>query len=845
LRGRCPWRGRGPWRLALAAGLLAGSAGAQPANLIREETGYRVEPGAIVVEDPAHWRGWDAGDGTRLVAEDGTVRPRYVRLDIDATTDAAEFMNVVSGDTTFGGVSAWGNAADSLTAPFVMDGDLATWWEPDTESVDDAWVEMDLGRTVIARRIRVRFADTGDPFLMFRVLVSDGTETFGRNRTRQFLRAGQVASPNKDQREFVFDLAPRRPVPDGVEGEPVQFVRIDLLGTDGPRAEEVSQADYFALPAEDRGAVDYFRVTVIGREIPVERDSYLQLDADERGPIRYHRRERPRLAEVEVEAMGDNVVALTQRLLRESGNFFDDLVLRFVTDGLVRSGITMRQYNPFSDRDQLVVDLGARFWLERIRLISDQNPLTSYQMRLSDGSLNAEGNFVWTTFDERLNAQRYLEVEETFPTRPVRLIELRRLNLLSDERLSGKLNELQAYGEGYVSEVTMTSPLIKFDGREMIDRVDWEAEAPLGTTVEIRTRSGDELIQIPRYFNYAGGEISEALWERLPEDQQGPVRVDEFPGADWSPWSEAYLQPGAFQSPSPRLMALVQVRLRTVQPLRAASIRRLSLALAPPLVDVALAEVTPIRRVEPGQQRDFSIYLRIDEQPDDPGYEQINLRSGAAAAIEVTRIEAGTDESLRFGAGDRLWPGDAEVLPLADGVGLRLPDGTLGDGRVLRIDFRASVFLPSTTFQLDLVSPGGERTQRVDAGDASSLIPSNQLVVVSELQGLPLLAPLALSTPVVTPNGDGVNDEVELTITIFQIEGPRRLGVAVHDLSGRRVRDLGFSPAAPSGEHRVIWDGRDDRGERVTPGIYVVRVDVPTDADADGTAAARSVTVVY
>ena len=77
----------------------------------------------------------------------------------------------------------------------------------------DAWVEIDLGRTVVARRIRVRFAESGDPFLMFRVLVADGTESFGRQRSLRFHRAGQVAVPNKDQREFVFDLAPRRPVP--------------------------------------------------------------------------------------------------------------------------------------------------------------------------------------------------------------------------------------------------------------------------------------------------------------------------------------------------------------------------------------------------------------------------------------------------------------------------------------------------------------------------------------------------------------------------------------------------------------------------------------------------------
>ena len=823
---------------------------AQPQSLIREEAGYRVEPGLVAIEDAAHWRAWEAGDGTRIVETDGTVRPRFIRANIDAVANAGEFVNVAGMDTTIGGVSAFGNVADSLSAPFIVDGDLETWWEPDTDFVDNSWVEIDLGRTVIARRIRLRFADTGDPFLMFRVLVADGTTTFGRSRALRYQRAGQVATPNKDRREFTFDLAPRRPVPEGVEGEPVQFVRIDLLGTDGPRAEEVSAAAYGRLSLEDQGAIDYFRVTVIGREIPVLRESYLQLPAEQQGPVRFFRRERPRLAEVEVESVGDNVIALTQRALQESGEFFDDLVLRFVTDGLLRTGITLREYNPFRDRDQLLIDLGARFWLERIRMISDSNPLTSYQIRLSDGTLNAEGDFLWTTFDERLNAERFLEVEETFAARPVRLVELRRLNLLNDARLAGKLSEIQAYGEGYVSDVILTSPVIKFDGRQMVTTLDWDGSATAGTALELRTRSGDELIQIPHYLNLAGGEISGALWERLPADQQGPIRVEEVPGPDWSPWSSPYLSSGQpFQSPSPRRMALVQVRLRTFQPLRTATIRRVTLGLAPPLIDVAVAEVTPTRRVDPGLERNFSLYLRVESKLGDPGFGEIRLRSSASAPVEVTGVSMGSDDELRFGEAQVLWPGPVEIRRFEGGVAFALPAGLEPSGQVIEFLFRTSVFLPSTTFALELVSADGERIQQVDVGDATSLVASNQLVVVAELEGLPLLAPLEIDAPIFSPNGDGIHDTAEIVITVFQLSfqlsGQKPLQVRIHDLSGRRVRDLSFTPSAPSGQHRLEWDGRDDTGHLVVPGIYLLRVDVPTDADAGGTTAVRTLSVVY
>jgi hypothetical protein len=45
--------------------------------------------------------------------------------------------------------------------------------------------------------------------------------------------------------------------------------------------------------------------------------------------------------------------------------------------------------------------------------------------------------------------------------------------------------------------------------------------------------------------------------------------------------------------------------------------------------------------------------------------------------------------------------------------------------------------------------------------------------------------------------------------------------VSVHDVLGRRVRQL-ESGWQPGGNRQVLWDGRDESGARVAPGIYVV-----------------------
>jgi flagellar hook assembly protein FlgD len=49
--------------------------------------------------------------------------------------------------------------------------------------------------------------------------------------------------------------------------------------------------------------------------------------------------------------------------------------------------------------------------------------------------------------------------------------------------------------------------------------------------------------------------------------------------------------------------------------------------------------------------------------------------------------------------------------------------------------------------------------------------------------------------------------------------------VSVFDVNGRRVRTL-LTAAQGPGRHSVIWDGCDESGRRVSPGIYFYRLEV-------------------
>jgi hypothetical protein len=89
-----------------------------------------------------------------------------------------------------------------------------------------------------------------------------------------------------------------------------------------------------------------------------------------------------------------------------------------------------------------------------------------------------------------------------------------------------------------------------------------------------------------------------------------------------------------------------------------------------------------------------------------------------------------------------------------------------------------------------------------------------------------LLREVSLSTPVLTPNGDGVNDIVQVDVLAVRVSVAP--GVRVYDLAGRLISEL-----ASSGSGRFDWAGRDLGGAFVPPGLYLISVELNTDLRTD------------
>ncbi len=61
------------------------------------------------------------------------------------------------------------------------------------------------------------------------------------------------------------------------------------------------------------------------------------------------------------------------------------------------------------------------------------------------------------------------------------------------------------------------------------------------------------------------------------------------------------------------------------------------------------------------------------------------------------------------------------------------------------------------------------------------------------------------------------------TSIAFRLKAPARVNLSIYDLRGRRVISL-IDKSLPVGEHRVVWDGKNENGEKVGSGSYFYRL---------------------
>ncbi|MYK39460.1 MAG: hypothetical protein F4049_04495, partial [Gemmatimonadetes bacterium] len=402
--------------------------------------------------------------------------------------------------------------------------------------------------------------------------------------------------------------------------------------------------------------------------------------------------------------------------------------------------------------------------------------------------------------------------------RPLRYLRMRYPNRQCC--ITGTTAEFQVFGEGYPAGTIMQSPIYDLEAVRNVTALSWQVETPEGTRVEIRSRTGNLLQESYVFHDKNGKEVTERKFNKLIPSFKGRIDTVRSPGDDWSIWSQAYeWSDRGFLSPTPRRFVQLQAYLLSDDPMQGAILDEMVLSYAEPLAAATRAEIYPIQ-AEPGQRTEFTYYLGWDVGAGSTGFDQLLMRSKAD-------IELG---EIRFG-GQVL---NAEVIPVDGGWDITFADPFVRAG-LIELDFASTIYRQQMPFEAFLASGQGERQirQRVDVGDASNAVAS-EATAVSMPVGPALIDGLALSATLVTPNGDGIGDLLQIEFALLNVLQPRLLHVALYDLSGREVRVL-HDQQQTAGPITLSWDGQDESGQLVAPGNYILRVVVQGDAQTHKT----------
>lgn len=758
-----------------------------------------VEAGSYRINSRTQWQKWDLPGESVLLGNDGSVRLRRYKRNINAAANASEFEHLTKDDgLVFGGVRRVGSGR--ATAARVIDNDVQSWWQPNSrDDLEDLWLEVDLGRTVLADRIRLVFPDTLGvrPFRNFSLFTAEGARTSLKNDVFQFTRLGSTIEPNT---ETVIDYDLRIIDPAGATG--TYLVTDDTLSFN---------------------VVQYIRFVV----------DEVQADAG--------------LAEIEVWTPGENIALGT---LNRGGN----IVSGTDTEGVasVMDGDMNEWWSVTAERDAAADwvfggswyewDLGATFWLDRHVALSfrqgfgtsggGNNRQHGFIMFTSDGEelTGFSGERVESNFDYQLLTEvdniraappRYI-YDFQFPMRPVRYVFYHVVNKFhangSPHNHFIRLWEHLWYGRGYPAAVEITSDYIDLGSTKSITSIDWELEGTPQTSIELRSRTGDTFIIESKYYNKAGVEIPKALWNKLPKSQKQPIVEIQRPGTDWSGWSRTYLRSGQpFLSPSPRKYVQLQVKLKSDTPDTAATLRSITVNFDNPLLRGGVTgRVLPREAALDSLQR-FS-YVFKPGRGTGTGFDEVLIR--VPRAIEQLKLHIGETETE-----------PVAIAMLGDSLSVTMP--TLVRRDSVTVSFKTRLLEAATRFDSWVRNTNTGILQGVREDETGVI----SVYVPTAAEGS-IIHNFELSPTVVTPNGDGFNDHLEVRFILLKVETQPE--VEIFSLNGQRV---GVFREVDDGDNVHIWNGRNQMGNLVPPGAYICRLRVP--ADAGDEVMHRIITVAY
>ena len=402
-----------------------------------------------------------------------------------------------------------------------------------------------------------------------------------------------------------------------------------------------------------------------------------------------------------------------------------------------------------------------------------------------------------------------------------------------------EIAEFEIHVDGFAQRSNYTSGAIDLEQFGTLGPLTWSGELHPGSGVDLRVRSGDTADPHIYFRNtFRGGErsrynaegdpLDRATYLRMETGEQGGIAPDL---QNWSTWHDLdFTRQRAQFSTQPRRYVQVEADFHS-----GGRLDYIQFPVSqPPVATRTVAEIEPSRVVARETSR-FRYFLLPEITLGDLGFDRVEI----ATPTRIDSVESVAIDGVPLEESQWL----AEIDSSAFVVHIPHRDH-LDTKDVIEIVFHTRVFDYGTVFDgrvYDSSRPW-EIPQFLEPGDAAFLAENNSLTVELVEVGEKVLDEIELSTTVFTPNGDGVNDALDIRFDLVNLSAAVPVRLEIFDLAGTRRAEVPLARLG-SGPHSVSWDGKDDARELLAPGLYVLRLDVATDGDTF--TASRVVAVAY
>jgi hypothetical protein len=429
----------------------------------------------------------------------------------------------------------------------------------------------------------------------------------------------------------------------------------------------------------------------------------------------------------------------------------------------------------------------------------------------------------------------FLEVQEN--TRSTVEVELsgeyiRRvtLHVPSQQTRDWEIAEIEIFAPGYVPNASYTSNILDLGREVTLGALRWSGHKDAAAKVDIRSQSGsdtdpniywrntfrgDEQVA----YDTNGNPLTLRTYGRLEISERGKITRD---AENWDFWSTTYDFGDSLgiQLPAIKPRRFIQFQMDLDSDIAAGSrLDYLEFTASPPAVTALVGEIDPWQ-VETAVVTQFTYALRPTIGLDDPGFDHLEISAKGGRLVSIDGVRIG-GEDVAF---TRVEEGVDRLV-----VGVPKVDVNRTE-QVMEVDFSGEIFRFGATFSGRVFNSETPRDiqQPIQPGDATALRDGNTLSVQAFSLGSQILSALDLDGGVFTPNGDGINDGLDISYDLLKLVVPTPVVVEIRDLAGRLVREVynGFDVA---GRHVRRWDGLDGQGQRVGPGVYICRVEAETE----------------